>query len=72
MDFEMKQDLKIEYNTIEIGNEAINSIKIQVSVANSHIIVEARHGEREDEFGLVERLLIRSIFLKIIFLKTKK
>ncbi|VDK81401.1 unnamed protein product [Litomosoides sigmodontis] len=32
---------------------------LKVSVANSHIIVEARHGEREDEFGLVERLLIR-------------
>ncbi|EFO23895.1 hypothetical protein LOAG_04588 [Loa loa] len=32
---------------------------LKVSVANSYIIVEARHGEREDEFGLVERLLIR-------------
>ncbi|MCP9266052.1 Pleckstrin-likey domain-containing family F member 2 [Dirofilaria immitis] len=30
-----------------------------VSVANSYIIVEARHNERVDEFGLVERLLIR-------------
>uniref|UniRef100_A0A915PYK9 SHSP domain-containing protein n=1 Tax=Setaria digitata TaxID=48799 RepID=A0A915PYK9_9BILA len=30
-----------------------------VSVANSFVIIEARHGEREDEFGLVERLLIR-------------
>ncbi|VDK57119.1 unnamed protein product [Gongylonema pulchrum] len=32
---------------------------LKVSVGNSHIIVEAKHGEREDEFGLVERLLIR-------------
>uniref|UniRef100_A0A0R3RZJ5 SHSP domain-containing protein n=1 Tax=Elaeophora elaphi TaxID=1147741 RepID=A0A0R3RZJ5_9BILA len=32
---------------------------LKVSVANSYIIVEARHGEREDEFGLVERLLLR-------------
>ncbi|KAL3982093.1 Hsp20/alpha crystallin family protein [Acanthocheilonema viteae] len=32
---------------------------LKVSVANSYIIIEARHVEREDEFGLVERLLIR-------------
>ncbi|VDO07343.1 unnamed protein product [Brugia timori] len=32
---------------------------LKVSVANSYIIIEAKHAEREDEFGLVERLLIR-------------
>lgn len=36
---------------------------LKVSVANSYIIVEAKHGEREDEFGLVERLLIRKFRL---------
>ncbi|CAG9533111.1 unnamed protein product [Cercopithifilaria johnstoni] len=36
---------------------------LKVSVANSYIIVEARHGERSDEFGLVERLLIRKFLI---------
>uniref|UniRef100_A0A8R1XYS6 SHSP domain-containing protein n=1 Tax=Onchocerca volvulus TaxID=6282 RepID=A0A8R1XYS6_ONCVO len=48
-----------DYFYVQMDLSQFRPDDLKVSVANSYIIVEARHGEREDEFGLVERLLIR-------------
>ncbi|KAM3726371.1 Alpha-crystallin B chain [Dirofilaria immitis] len=48
-----------DYFYVQMDLSQFRPEDLKVSVANSYIIVEARHNERVDEFGLVERLLIR-------------